>query len=104
MKSYKFRIYPNGQQIQTLNQTIETCRLLYNESFEERRKDRGLSYYDQKKQLTQIALEDVISVEYVDLSKSQHKTDNVSNVFYGSQTNKGNSKKAKAENNDAFYR
>ena len=54
MKSYKFRIYPNGQQIETLNQTIETCRLLYNESLEERRKDKGLSYYDQKKQLTQI--------------------------------------------------
>ena len=54
MKSYKFRIYPNGQQIETLNQTIETCRLLYNESLEERRKDKGLSYYDQKKRLTQI--------------------------------------------------
>ena len=49
IKSYKFRIYPNKEQIQTLTQTIETCRLLYNESLEERRKDKGLSYYDQKK-------------------------------------------------------
>ena len=36
-----------------MNQTIETCRLLYNESLEQRRKDKGLSYYEQKKQLTQ---------------------------------------------------
>jgi len=47
--------------------------------------------------------EDVVSVEYVDLSKSPHKIDNVSNVFYSAQTNKGNSKKSKGENNDAFY-
>src|SRR5437016_3651746 len=55
VKSYKFRIYPNREQTQTLTQTIETCRMLYNDSLEQRRKDRGLlSYYDQKKQLTQI--------------------------------------------------
>ena len=53
IKSYKFRIYPNREQEQILNQTIETCRLLYNESLEERRKDKWLSYYDQKKQLTE---------------------------------------------------
>jgi putative transposase len=41
-------------QAQTLNHTIEACRLLYNESLEQRRKDKGLSYYDQKKRLTQI--------------------------------------------------
>jgi len=40
IKSYKFRIYPNREQEQILNQTIETCRLLYNESLEERRKDK----------------------------------------------------------------
>jgi putative transposase len=54
IKTYKFRIYPNMDQAQTLNHTIEACRLLYNESLEQRRKDKGLSYYDQKKRLTQI--------------------------------------------------
>jgi putative transposase len=53
IKSYKFRIYPNREQEQILNQTIETCRMLYNKSLEERRKDKWLSYYDQKKQLTE---------------------------------------------------
>ena len=53
MKSYKFRIYPNREQKQILEQTIETCRLLYNESLQQRRTDKRLSYYDQKKQLTQ---------------------------------------------------
>ena len=51
--TYKFRIYPNEQQIATLEQTIETCRLLYNQSLEERLKDKGLKYYEQKRKLTQ---------------------------------------------------
>jgi putative transposase len=53
MKSFKFRIYPNRQQVQILEQTIETCRLLYNESLEERSADKGLKYYEQKRRLTQ---------------------------------------------------
>jgi hypothetical protein len=54
--------------------------------------------------------EDVISVEYVDLSKSPHQIDNVSNVFYGPQshTTKRDSKKSKGgnnnNNNEAFYK
>lgn len=52
MKSYKFRIYPNRQQVQILSQTIETCRSLYNQSLE-RLKDKGLKYYEQKRKLTQ---------------------------------------------------
>lgn len=51
--SYRFRIYPNQQQIQTLERTMETSRLFYNESLEERRKDWGLRYYEQKRNLTQ---------------------------------------------------
>lgn len=53
MRSFKFRIYPNEEQIVTLEQTIETCRLLYNESIEERNKDKGLKYYEQKRNLTE---------------------------------------------------
>ena len=51
--TYKFHIYPNEQQIATLEQTIETCRLLYNQSLEERLKNKGLKYYEQKRKLTQ---------------------------------------------------
>jgi Helix-turn-helix domain len=39
IKLYKFRIYPNREQIQTPTQTIEICRLLYNDPLEQRRKD-----------------------------------------------------------------
>jgi putative transposase len=55
MKTYKFRIYPNRNQEQVLEQTIETCRLLYNESLQERRENKlkRLSYYEQKKLVTQ---------------------------------------------------
>ncbi len=54
MMTYKFRIYPNDQQIAILEEIIETCRLLYNQSLEERLKDEGLKYYEQKRKLTQI--------------------------------------------------
>jgi putative transposase len=53
MMSFKYRLYPNHQQVQTLNNMIETCRLLYNQSLEERLKDTGLKYYEQKRALTQ---------------------------------------------------
>ena len=52
-KSYKFRIFPSRQQKQILEQTIENCRLLYNQSLQERRKDKALKYYEQKRGLTQ---------------------------------------------------
>ena len=53
MITYKFRIYPSKQQIATLEQSIETCRILYNQSLEERLKDKGLKYFEQKRNLTQ---------------------------------------------------
>ena len=48
--TYKFRLYPNNEQIQTLDETIEACRLLYNQSLEERNKYH-LSRFDQCKRL-----------------------------------------------------
>lgn len=53
MMTYKFRLYPSKQQDQTLTDSIEVCRLLYNQSLEERLKDKGLRYYEQKRNLTQ---------------------------------------------------
>ena len=46
-------MYPSAQQKQILGQTIENCRLLYNQSLQERRKDKALKYYEQKRGLTQ---------------------------------------------------
>ena len=39
--------------MQILSQTIETSKSLYNQSLEERLKDNGLKYYEQKRNLTQ---------------------------------------------------
>lgn len=36
-----------------MTDSIEVCRLLYNPSLEERLKDKGLRYYEQKRNLTQ---------------------------------------------------
>lgn len=54
--SYKYRIYPNQQQIKILEENFEFCRFLYNSALEERissYKKLGISqsYEDQSKQL-----------------------------------------------------
>ncbi|MGC2574641.1 MAG: transposase [Candidatus Nitrosopolaris sp.] len=51
MLDYKFRIYPNKHQTYILNDMIEIDRLFYNQSLEERIKDRGLKYREQQNNL-----------------------------------------------------
>ncbi|MFH0904493.1 MAG: transposase [Methanobacteriota archaeon] len=41
-KAYQFRIYPNKNQEVKLNRTLSTCRHLYNDSLEERRREGEL--------------------------------------------------------------
>lgn len=56
MKTYKFRLYPTKEQMNTINETTHLCRRLYNALLEQRifaYKHRGTSidYYTQKKEL-----------------------------------------------------
>ncbi len=58
-KSFKFRLYPNYEQEQKLFFTLNWCRELYNAALSERRDSykytgKGVSYYDQKKDLPEI--------------------------------------------------
>ena len=51
-KAYKFRLYPTGNQAQTLNDQLDQARHLYNAALEQRRfayQRRGVSlnYHDQ---------------------------------------------------------
>ena len=57
-KSYRFRIYLNKEQRRILEQTLQTCRILYNGLLAERRDTyrktgRSLSYCEQKRSLTE---------------------------------------------------
>ena len=57
--SFKFRLYPNREQEQKLFFTLNRCRELYNAALSERRDSykytgKGVSYYDQKKDLPDI--------------------------------------------------
>ena len=52
-RSYKFRIYPNAHQSEILDQTLNTCRIFYNNSLDERRfvyinSGESISYRDQQ--------------------------------------------------------
>jgi putative transposase len=58
-RSFKYRIYPDKEQLKVLLDSFKFCRFLYNSGLEERIKyykrfGRGLSYYDQTKQLPEI--------------------------------------------------
>jgi putative transposase len=55
-KTYKFRIYPSKEQRRILEQTLETCRILYNGLLAERKDTyrktgRSPGYYEQKRSL-----------------------------------------------------
>lgn len=50
--SYKFRLYPTSAQAKVLNDTLETCRHLYNDSLGERSSDWDVGFYEQKQLLT----------------------------------------------------
>jgi len=52
IRSYKFRLYPTVQQCKILDDTIETCRHLYNDSLGERSVDWDVGFYEQKQLLT----------------------------------------------------
>src|SRR2546428_10652859 len=52
IRSYKFRLYPTVQQCKILDDTIETCRRLYNNSLGERSVDWDVGFYEQKQLLT----------------------------------------------------
>jgi putative transposase len=52
MRTYKFRLYPTEQQAKILNDTLETCRHLYNDSLGERSADWEVGFYEQKQLLT----------------------------------------------------
>lgn len=51
-RSYKFRLYPTEPQVKILNDTIESCRHLYNDSLGERGCDWDIGFWEQKQLLT----------------------------------------------------
>ncbi|AFU57833.1 transposase, IS605 OrfB [Candidatus Nitrososphaera gargensis Ga9.2] len=52
IRTYKFRLYPTEEQVKKLEDTIGTCRHLYNDSLGERRVDWDVGFYEQKQLLT----------------------------------------------------
>lgn len=55
-KAFKFRIYPSREQRRKLEQTLETCRILYNSALAERRdawekEQRSVNYREQQNKL-----------------------------------------------------
>jgi len=53
MLTYKFRIYPTVAQVRTMEETLETCRRLYNSMLADRI-ENGTGFYDQKKMLVEL--------------------------------------------------
>jgi putative transposase len=58
VKTYRFRIYPNGEQEARLNNTLQTCRRFYNTSLSQRSNIYGIGYYEQNELTKQIRQND----------------------------------------------
>jgi len=58
IRAFKYRLEPNRRQEAVLIQWLEHCRVLYNVALEQRREwwrmGKGLSFYDQRKELPQL--------------------------------------------------
>jgi putative transposase len=57
--SYKYRLYPNKEQIEALQKNFNFCRFLYNSALEERKSHykkhcKGITYYEQNAELPEI--------------------------------------------------
>ena len=48
LRGYKFRIYPNNQQENFINQNIEACRFIYNAMLADK-----INYYEKEKKFLQ---------------------------------------------------
>src|SRR5712691_401262 len=57
MLTYMFRIYPTAAQARTMEETLETCRRLYNSMLADRI-ENGTGFYDQKKMLVELKRDD----------------------------------------------
>jgi len=57
MLTYKFRIYPTTAQARTMEETLETCRSLYNSMLADRIEKRT-GFFDQKKMLVELKQND----------------------------------------------
>ena len=55
--SYKFRLYPTSRQAKLMDETLETCRRLYNSLLSDRIENRT-GFYDQKKSLAKLKIDD----------------------------------------------
>lgn len=87
--SYKYRLYPTKEQKQTIQFTLERCRLLYNRLLEERilayrNEEKTLSYFDQTKAITERkkyipALKEVFTQVLHDVAK---RLDKAYQAFY----------------------
>jgi len=58
IRTRKYKLYPNKQQKERLNNVLEACRFLYNSALQERKeayrtKKVSISFYDQEKELTE---------------------------------------------------
>ncbi len=82
LKTFKYRLVPNGAQKDKLRQTLDSCRFLYNCALEQRRSQR-INVYEQKRQLTDVRTEpEFASVHVHVLQNVLFKLDRAFKAFF----------------------
>src|SRR5256886_8385317 len=88
-KTFKFRLYPNRQQLEKLTATLDVCRELYNAGLQERieawKNRTPVRCYDQINQLPDIkqVREDVAGVFSQVLQDTLRRLDKTYKTFFG---------------------
>jgi len=80
-KAYQFRIYPRKNQEVKLNRTLSTCRYLYNDSLEERRREAELNELERTFGVTSWGKPEWINYYDQANNLSESKTDYQKEVF-----------------------
>ena len=88
-RAYKFRIYPNKEQAQNLERSLDLCRFLYNAAIQERRgawklNRVSISYFDQTAQIKDIRANDpdYLTVQSRVLHQTLRQVDKAFKAFF----------------------
>lgn len=101
-KTYKYRLYPNGAQVERLNETLKLCRWLYNACLEQRRQanhlERSTNYRRQSSELPIIKeeLPEYGSVYSQVLQSTMHRLDDAFSHFFSRIRERKKGRKVKA--------
>ena len=102
IRAYKYRFYPNGKQIELLENTLDLCSQLYNSALQQRiyayRNGKALHYTNQQNELPALkrAMKEYCGIHSLVLQDVLRRLDKAFKAFFGRVKRKNRGEKVKA--------